>query len=303
MNIRFILCLLILNFSISTYSSNKSSNMRLWYKSPAKSWMTEALPLGNGLIGAMIFGGIEREHIQFNEKSLWSGKVEELQDLNFYDRISKVQNLLLNGNIVEAHELLNDFSVPRENFGSFQPFGDIYLDFEHNGTARNYTRDLNLEDGIANVDYSVGDVEFHRECFVSYPDQVLVLRVSSSKKSQLNVLLSTEAAQEGSFIEVQNNDEIVQYGKMPLSGLRYASRLKVKVEGGVLKRLKNKIQILNANSFIVYLSATTNYKMKWPKCMDDSDPIELTNKIIKKAYSKNYFDLIDNHKKRLSTTI
>ena len=76
---------------------------------------------------------------------------------------------------------------------------------------------------------------------------------------------------------------------MPLSGLRYASRLKVKVEGGVLKRLKNKIQILNANSFIVYLSATTNYKMKWPKCMDDSDPIELTNKIIKKAYSKKLF--------------
>ena len=126
--------------------SVKSTDLKLWYANPAEKWL-EALPVGNGSLGGMIFGGVEQEHIQFNEESLITGTTQTV--------------------------------------GFYQPFGDVYLDFT-GLKAENYIRELNLNEGIHKVSFTSNGVNYQRECFASYPDKVMVLHLTASKKGMIS---------------------------------------------------------------------------------------------------------------------
>lgn len=268
--------------------------LKLWYEAPAERWMTQALPIGNGAMGAMIFGGVEKEHIQFNEISLWSGKVDEINE-NYAPKISTVQNLLVKGKVVEANNLLKDFSVPREHFGAFQPFGDIFIEFDHAAEIKDYVRELDLEKGILSVSYTVGGTKFFREYFASYPDQVIVVRITSDKKNQITALVSKESGQESGTVSVEGGNQILLSGEMPQSGLKYCSRLQVNADGGTLKPVANKIQVEKANSLTLYLAASTDYAMDWPVCRSGIDPKEKTNKVIRSIGKKQYKEIQKRH--------
>ena len=128
--------------------------LKLWYTKPATGWMTEALPIGNGRIGAMIFGGIEQDTIQFNDKTLWTGS-----------------------------------TVSR---GAFQNFGNIRIDFGTQGPVTSYQRSLDIEEAIASVGYQQEGVSYKREYLSSFPDDVIVIRLSADKKGKINFSLSLE---------------------------------------------------------------------------------------------------------------
>ena len=159
-----------------------ASHLTLWYRRPAQQWV-EALPVGNGRLGAMVFGGIERERLQLNEDTLWSGGPREWNNPNAPKVLAEVRRLIAEEKYVEADRAARGMQGPYTQ--SFEPLGDLVLGFEHGDIARGYRRQLDLQSAVAEVRYSVGGVNYVRELFSSHPDQVIVVRLSADKPGMI----------------------------------------------------------------------------------------------------------------------
>ena len=160
-----ILLFITYNSCNSKHASIINNINTLWYKQPAQKW-TEALPLGNGRIGGMVFGGINQERIQLNEESLWAGEPTDTYPENSHEHLKQVQKLLLEGNVFEAEQLaIQKLASKPTSFRPYQPLGDLNLEFALQDSVYDYRRLLDMEDGIVRVKYRVGDVEYEREVF------------------------------------------------------------------------------------------------------------------------------------------
>jgi alpha-L-fucosidase 2 len=281
---------LVLVFSFQFKSSN--SQNKLWYTQPAKEWMLQALPIGNGSVGAMIFGGIEKEHIQFNEKTLWSGKPHDNSKPSFQNKIPEVLDLLAKGKVTEGNDLLKGEEIPsREFFGTYQPFGDVFMEFSHHSEVTDYHRELDLTRSLTIVTYKVDGVNYRREYFASYPDQVMVIRITADQSRRINMHVTKTCPHEDSKVYVENETDLVLTGQMSESGINYGSRLRVKNQGGTTGITNGGIDIVGANEVTLLLSAKTNYAMDWPSCQNDLDPHKIVKKQIKAASKKTYSQL------------
>jgi len=194
------LCILLL-VAISYWSctnlkegknNTKVDSFILNYNAPAKKW-TEALPIGNGSLGAMVFGGVEQEHIQFNEETLWRGQPHDYSNADAGEYLDKIRQLLADGKQLEAQKLAqNEFmSNPLKQI-HYQPFADIYINFPNHENFTDYSRILSLDRAINEVSYKVGEVNYKRETFSSHPDNVIVSNLSASKLKALNFELFLE---------------------------------------------------------------------------------------------------------------
>ena len=153
-------------------------NRRLYYRRPASVW-TEALPIGNGRLGAMVFGGIEVERLQLNEDTLWSGPPGEWDNPKALEALPKVRELIFQGKYAEADALTREMMGPFTQ--SYLPLGDLWIIFRHGDLARSYERSLDLSQGVTATAYRIGKATYRREAFVSYPDQVLVFRMETDE--------------------------------------------------------------------------------------------------------------------------
>ena len=154
-------------------------NTTLWYSQPAKKWV-EAMPLGNGRMGAMVFGGVQKERLQLNEESLWAGEAFQTYPDNFKENLRKLQDMVLEGEIAEASAFGKKTMVKKPtSFRSYEPLADLRMEFNHGSEVKEYSRDLELISGIATVQYEVGEVSYKREVFISAVDDVMVLRLSA----------------------------------------------------------------------------------------------------------------------------
>ncbi len=156
----------------------------LWYDRPAEQWV-EALPVGNGRLGAMIFGGVENERLQLNEDTLWSGHPRDWNNPGAKDVLPAVREAIFAGDYERADELAKGMQGIFTQ--SYQPMGDLRLNFEHEGEASDYRRDLDLDTAVASVSYRVGETNLHARVFASAPDQAIVLRLTADKPGQLNL--------------------------------------------------------------------------------------------------------------------
>lgn len=249
-----------------------SSSNVLWYNKPAEVW-TEALPLGNGRLGAMIYGGTENETIQFNEETLWTGQPHDYAHEGASEYLDQLRNLLWDGKQDEAHKLGNEHFMSQP-FGQmcYQPFGNILLNFQGNKNAINYKRQLNLRDAISSVYYEVDGVNFKREVFVSAPDQTIAVRIEADKKGSVNFTAGLNSPHSNYEVSVEGN-EVILKGKAnnypkeldfignpyPESKVTFEARLRVVNDGGELIKNANTIQIKNAKSATLYLVAATNF--------------------------------------------
>ena len=188
----------------------RQERLRVWYDKPALSptsalkgskgndaeWL-KALPVGNGFLGAMIFGGVNREIIQLNEKTLWSGSPDDNNNPVAAESLGKIRQLLFEKKYREANELTSKTQVckgvgsgggsgAKAPYGSYQTLGDLSLDFGKNSVYTNYTRELDLNHGVAKISYDQEGIVYKREIFVSYPDRVLVIHLTASKKRSLS---------------------------------------------------------------------------------------------------------------------
>jgi alpha-L-fucosidase 2 len=194
----------------------------LWFRQPAKVW-TEAVPVGDGRIGAMVFGGVERERIQLNEHTLWSGHALDDDDPTVKDRIAEMRRLLLEGKYAEANEAGRRWraAAPQGGRASYQTLGDLWLEFKPDGPAEDYRRELDLETGIAATEFRCGGVRYLREVFVSAVDRALVVRVEGP--AEFTARLERQGAEgDGTYLR----------GQATNGGVRFEARMEVRKETG-----------------------------------------------------------------------
>src|SRR4051812_28588104 len=163
--------------------STQGEPLRLWYTRPAGEWV-EALPIGNGRLGAMIFGGVTTERLQLNEDTLWSGELAEWNNPQARDLLPEVRQLLFAGRYKEAEQLCLKMQGPFTQ--AYQPLGDLYLRFAAGEPVTAYQRELDLDRAVATVRYVHDGATFTREVFASAPDQVIALRLSCDRPGQIS---------------------------------------------------------------------------------------------------------------------
>src|ERR1035438_9737795 len=170
----------------SSRASETTSPLTLFYTNAAAKW-TEALPIGNGRLGAMIFGGVAREHLQLNEGTLWAGGPYDPNNTNALAALPEARKLVFDGKYDDAHKLISEkmMAVPLREM-PYETLGDLWLDFPRNATVENYRRDLDLDTAVASVSYTANGVHFKREIFSSAVDQVIVIHLTADRSGQIS---------------------------------------------------------------------------------------------------------------------
>lgn len=286
--------------------------IRLWYDEPASKW-TDALPVGNGRLGAMVFGTVPKERLQLNEESLWAGEPTDVYPENFADNIRQVQRLVLEGRISEARELgLAKLTKTPTSFRSYEPLGDLWIEMDHASKAQDYRRQLDLETGIATVEYRLGDVRMKREVLISAVDDVIAVRLSASKpgviraKTQLTrkkdmkvtVAGSGRLHMDGQIIDIpapQGFDDNPGGSGPGGVHMRFAVRVLARAKGGTVRTEDDTIVIENADEAILLLTATTDYNLEKMNYDRSIDPGRRAEAILKKAADKPWVELRRDH--------
>ncbi len=256
---------------LTTFLSN-AEEQKLWYLQPADDW-NEALPIGNGRMGAMIYGGVEEETIQFNEETLWTGQPHDYAKEGAYKSLDEIRNLLWQGKQADAEKMANE-QFMSQPFGqqAYQPFGNILLDFPDHENFTNYKRQLNLENALSSVSYDVDGVHFTREMFATNPSQGIIIQLESNKEAKLNFNVGLDSPHSNFSVSVEKG-EVVLRGKAndyskeagmdgypyPKSKVAFEARLKVINDGGELIQTGNMIQVRNANKATLQLVAATSF--------------------------------------------
>ncbi len=247
--------------------------LKLRYDKPAAKW-TEALPIGNGRIGAMVFGGTEDERLQINESTLWGGGPHDYTNPDAHANLDKVRKLIFDGKVDEAEKLSASMMGNPKLLMPYQPFCDLLLHFNGHNQPAAYHRELYLDDAVAETTYRIGDVEFRREVFVSYPDQVLVVRITSSQPGSLSFKVAMTSPQEKTQIESVGKDILQLTGQIqprknpPQSwtgswdrpGTKFAAVLQVMTDGGSLSNAPSSLEVSGANAATIVFSNATSFK-------------------------------------------
>src|SRR5947208_1262267 len=204
----------------------------LWYRAAAPQW-DHGLPLGNGRIGAMLFGTVNRERIQLNEETLWMGSPRDRDNPDALAALPDVRRLLFAGMPVEANALAEKNLMGRPSrLEPYQTLGDLRVAFDHDGAITDYRRELDLDTAVARVTYRAGGVRYTREVFASHPDQVLVVRLTADQPSALTVSVWIDRLQDATTT-IAGNDRVDLIGGLQGGrGLSFQASVKIVSEGG-----------------------------------------------------------------------
>jgi alpha-L-fucosidase 2 len=195
------------------HAATPDETLTLWYRQPATQW-TEALPIGNGRLGAMVFGGVETERLQLNEDTLWSGHPRDTAQPQARDYLPAVRRLVIDeGRYVEAGELSKKMQGPFTQ--SYQPLGNLYLRFAHGDRATDYRRELDLGAAVVRVTYRIGDARLSREVFATAVDHVIVVRLTCDKPGQIDVIATMDSPLRCS-VEPVGAEGLALKGKCPV---------------------------------------------------------------------------------------
>jgi alpha-L-fucosidase 2 len=259
--------------SAARRSDTVESALRLWYARPAANW-NEALPIGNGRLGAMVFGGVEHERLQLNEDSVWAGEVRDRVNPDAASAIPEVRRLLFDGKPKEAEALADKsvMGIPRR-MPPYQPLGDLTLDFEGARDATEYERDLDLDTAIATVRFRAGGTAFRREIFSSAVAQVIVIRITKEGPAPISFAASLSRVQDASTT-ADGSDRILMSGQARVRdtrhpderpvGVRFAAALQAIAENGTVGARDGVLRVDGARSVTLLLAAATDFREKSP---------------------------------------
>lgn len=265
---------------------------KLWYKRPANPdvW-EEALPIGNGRLGGMIYGNVQREHIQLNEETIWYGGPVDRNNPDASKYLPKIRQLLFDGKLKEAEKLtaLSMSGIPDQQ-RHYESLGDLYIEFEgQDGEAANYRRELDLDNAVATIQYSIGEITYKREMFATNIDQVLVIRLTADKPGSISFKANIGRGMYVDTVTALNNDSILLKGNCGgRDGLDYATILSGKAEGGTLSTIGNNLLVDSADVVTLFLGAATNFK--------GDNPETACANYIKAVSGKKYSEILESHK-------
>ena len=235
--------------------------LSLWYRQPSVIW-EDALPLGNGRLGAMVYGGVAKERITLNENTIWAGLPNAIVKENVGATIDEVRKLLFAEKYSEAQALQQSVLSRRISPRSYQPLSDLTLDFGHTGNATDYRRDLNLDTAIATTRYKIDGINYVREQFASPVDNVFVMRIKADQPEAISFTMQVK--RRGTFsIQADGDDTLIaigqaSHGKKHL-GVKFASRYRIVAENGTIRIENNQFKVSKANSVVIYVTAATDY--------------------------------------------
>lgn len=247
--------------------STFSMAQKLWYQTPADEWM-KSLPVANGRVGVMVYGGTEQERLALNESSLWSGAPNPNQNRPFgAERYKEVRQLFFEGKINEGNDLAwHSMTGDETNFGSHVPFGDFVLQFHYpqREEVKDYQRSLSLDDATARVNYRVGDTEYRREYFSSHPQDLVIARYQANRKGAISFDLGVECLRPDAQITVEGNairvtGTAAQPGRTQ-EGVRFLAVMEVVSKGGTLSKEGDKLLVRNADEVLLFSDLRTDYR-------------------------------------------
>lgn len=287
-------------FAANIVAEAATNPLCLWYSQPAQKW-TEALPIGNGYMGAMVFGGTASERIQFNEDTLWRGTPHDYVRAGAGDQLAEIRRLVFAGKADEAGKLAKEKAIsdPVRQL-PYQPFGDLRFQFPGHENATDYRRELNLDAALATVSYRVGDVQFVRSAFASYPDRMIGVMLTATKPEQLSFTLNLDSPHTNSQTRAElgkrenwgGTVDLILSGRVQTNGLRFESRVRIYAFGGKISIHGNAITVEQADSASLELVAATSFK----NFQDISaDPAARCQKALAHLAKRKFSDMLADH--------
>lgn len=282
--------------------------LRLWYLQPATEW-TEALPIGNGRLGAMVYGGIEQEHLQLNEDTLWSGGPHCYDNPDAYAHLATVRELLERGEYAEAEATAEKMLGIHKYQQAYMPLGDLFLDFPHGDEPSDYHRELDMQNAVSTITYRIGHARFTRHIFASHPDQAIVIRLECDTPGRITFDLSMTSPHD--FQARRAGEKILRMtgqvgprtgmgasgarrliGPWEGEGAKFAAQVRVTADGGTIAAQQDKMSVRAADAVtLVYVAATSfvNYQDV------SADPVKRVEDYFARAGDKSYEQLYQRH--------
>jgi alpha-L-fucosidase 2 len=299
----------IIFFYILVAACNRSSDspensLQLWYKQPAASW-EEALPVGNGRLGAMVFGDPVNERLQLNEESIWAGSKINNNNPEALRSLPELQKALFENRYSKAFEIADKKLLgtpPR--IRSYQPLGDLLISYKWAGNPDNYRRELNLETGIAKTSFTADGKSYTQEVFVSAPDNILVVHIKSSDKGFINASFTLSRVQDA-VVEAVDGNTLLLKGQIidtddPLSGpggehMKFAGELRLTVLNGLVEASDGVIEVKNAEEVILRLTAATDYNINLLDFDRSINPATVCKTILDNSAKKTVDEIRKKH--------
>ena len=306
--------LTVLAFAAIACSPQNEEDLKLWYDEPAEKWV-EALPVGNGRLGAMVFGNPSEERLQLNEETVWAGQPNSNANPNVEEgALEGIRNLIFEGKYRAAQDMVDQKIFFRTNHGmSYQTVGDLRLEFPGHEGYTGYARELDLSEALSEVRYEVNGVEYVRETFASFADDAIVTRLSASQEGSI--------AFNASFTTPQNAQVSVENGELVLRGItssqeglegkvRFTARARVCPVGGTVETTETGISVKDADEAVIYVDIATNFVRYDDISADPDSRVEERMadlgkkefKAMKKAHVNAYKEYFDRVSLDLGTT-
>lgn len=248
----------------STVASASDSEALLWYNTPAKEWM-EAVPIGNGRLGAMVYGGINRDRIALNEITMWSGQRDSLQnDYCGPEKLAEIRNAFFEGDVAKGNALSREYLNGRSvSFGTHLPVGDLLIDVTNPGAAiSDYRRWLDMESGVAVTSYTASGVKYTREYICDYPDNIMAIRITADTPGAVSATVSTDLLRQATLTtgdDCLTFDGKVDYHMFGPGGVNFTGKVKLDNRGGRLSHTDRSVTVTNADELTLLIDIQTDY--------------------------------------------
>lgn len=310
-HIIMMLLLSVVLFACNQDPKDSSPDQLIWFNQPAQNW-NEALPVGNGRLGAMVFGDVRHERVQLNEESLWTGSRDQFTDKKgAYKVLPQIRELLFKEEFAAAQKLCKDEFMGHNNWNMYQSLGDLYFHTFHGDSIQNYRRELNLANAVAKVQYEADGITFTREYFSSKPDEAIFIRFSANQPNAVSITTNLNRLKDA-IIKAEGNS-IHMHGQVTAGGpeivglnpgVHYHTILNAVPDGGEIKVHGDSLIVSNANAVLFVLLARTNYWGNNPEtqCLDDLAKLRSKKYAeIKQAHIADYQALYNRVSLQLST--
>ncbi len=287
-------------FPISFFGQH-SDDLKLWYDEPSGDTWENALPLGNGRLGAMVYGNVDTEIFQLNEHTVWSGSPNRNDNPNALEALPKVRELIFNGKYKAAEKLANDKIITKKSHGQmFQPVGNLELSFPNHSDYQDYYRELDISNAISKTSYKINGVTFTRESFVSLTDRLLVIRLTASKPGKIHFTANFTTPHANSRIETKPGNQISLWGRTSdhegIEGkVEFNALMGLKAQNGRITQADTSITVEHADEAILMVSIASNFNSYQDL---SGDEVLRARGFLDAGIDKDYEVLISDHIKR-----
>ncbi|MBS1654628.1 MAG: glycoside hydrolase family 95 protein, partial [Bacteroidetes bacterium] len=288
---------LILISSLTGYAQN-SQYLKLWYNKPSRAIWENALPIGNGRLGAMIYGNVDTETIQLNEHTLWSGSPNRNDNPLALDSLAAIRKLIFEGKQKDAEKLANKVIISKKSQGQmFEPVGEIHLAFKGQESYTNYYRELDIEKAVTKTTYTVGDVTYTREAIASFPDRVVIMHLTASKPNNISFTAFYTTPQPKVEVKTIHSNQLTFAGttidhETVTGKVRYKGIAEFKTNGGTISSTDTSVIVKNANEVTIYISIATNFNNYNDISGNEN---ERASSYLNKAITNSYAEILKAH--------